>query len=60
MAKKRMSLPANIALTDRSRKFYDGTYTLVSDGFKDEKGGKCALRTLMWIPRMYADMNSVS
>ena len=33
-------LPSNLAITDRSRKFYDGTYTWDSDGFTDEHGGK--------------------
>jgi hypothetical protein len=41
MINKRVLLPGGHALTDRSRKFYDGTYTLVSDGFIDEMGGKC-------------------
>lgn len=31
--------PSNLAITDRSRKFYDGTYTWDSDGFADEHGG---------------------
>jgi hypothetical protein len=35
-----MYLPANLAITARSRKFYDGTYTMTSDGFTDEAGGK--------------------
>lgn len=33
-------LPSDLAITDRSRKFYDGTYTWDSDGFTDEHGGK--------------------
>ncbi|KAH4800899.1 hypothetical protein HBI56_208740 [Parastagonospora nodorum] len=33
-----MHLPANLAITARSRKFYDGTYTMSSDGFTDEAG----------------------
>lgn len=35
-----MHLPANLAITTRSRKFYDGTFTMVSDGFTDEAGGE--------------------
>ncbi|KAJ8109881.1 hypothetical protein OPT61_g7135 [Boeremia exigua] len=31
-------LPADLAISDRSRKFYDGTYTWDSDGFTDEHG----------------------
>lgn len=37
------SLPADLAITARSRKFYDGTYKWDSDGFTDEHGGKCIL-----------------
>lgn len=33
-------LPADLAITERSRKFYDGTYKWDSDGFTDEHGGK--------------------
>ena len=33
-------LPSNLAITDRSRKFYDGTYKWDSDGFTDDDGGK--------------------
>ncbi|QRD01236.1 hypothetical protein JI435_157230, partial [Parastagonospora nodorum SN15] len=33
-----MHLPATLAITARSRKFYDGTYTMTSDGFTDEAG----------------------
>ncbi len=32
-------LPADLPISDRSRKFYDGTYTWDSDGFTDEHGG---------------------
>jgi hypothetical protein len=28
-------------ITERSRKFYDGTYTIVADGYTDEVKGKC-------------------
>ncbi|KAF1923580.1 uncharacterized protein M421DRAFT_9531 [Didymella exigua CBS 183.55] len=31
-------LPADLAITERSRKFYDGTYKWDSDGFYDEHG----------------------
>jgi hypothetical protein len=34
-------LPADVALSDHSRKFYDGTYKWDSEGFTDEVGGKC-------------------
>jgi len=37
-------LPADLAITDRSRKFYDGTYRCNSKGFTDEQGGTCSLR----------------
>lgn len=38
-----MRLPTHDEISDHSRKFYDGTYTLVSNGFNDETGGKqCA------------------
>jgi hypothetical protein len=40
-----MHLPANLAISAHSRKFYDGTYTMISDGFTDEAGGKCGQRT---------------
>lgn len=33
-------LPSADSITDRSRKFYDGTYTWDSDGFIDGMGGK--------------------
>lgn len=33
-------LPPDLAITARSRKFYDGTYRWDSDGFTDEHGGK--------------------
>ncbi|KAJ4321552.1 hypothetical protein N0V94_002873 [Neodidymelliopsis sp. IMI 364377] len=36
----RARLPNDIALTERSRKFYDGTYKWDSDGFTDEHGGR--------------------
>jgi hypothetical protein len=32
-------LPAELAITERSRKFYDGTYQWDLDGFTDELGG---------------------
>jgi hypothetical protein len=38
-----VTLPANVALTDRSRKFYEGTYKWDSDGFTDDIGGKYTL-----------------
>jgi hypothetical protein len=28
-------------ITERSRKFYDGTYKFVVDGYTDEAKGKC-------------------
>lgn len=34
-----VELPAGVALTERSRKFYDGTYTWDSEGFTDDDGG---------------------
>jgi hypothetical protein len=37
-----MILPHDIDISERSRKFYDGTYTLKGDGFVDELGGECA------------------
>jgi hypothetical protein len=42
-----MHLPANIDdyITERSRKFYDGTYKWDSEGFTDETGSKCAVQT---------------
>lgn len=33
-------LPADLAITERSRAFYDGTYEWDSVGFTDDKGGK--------------------
>lgn len=39
-----IGLPADLAITDRSRKFYDGTYRWNSKGFTDEQGGTCRLR----------------
>jgi hypothetical protein len=33
-----MLLPADIDISEHSRKFYDGTYTLVQEGFTDEEG----------------------
>jgi hypothetical protein len=41
-----MLLPDDIDISERSRKFYDGTYTLRSEGFVDEVGGGCALSRL--------------
>jgi hypothetical protein len=38
-----MELPDDIDISERSRKFYDGTYTLTSDGFIDEVGGNRAI-----------------
>lgn len=35
-----MSLSAAEALSERSRKFYDGTYSWNSEGFIDDVGGK--------------------
>ncbi|KAF1843816.1 uncharacterized protein K460DRAFT_408138 [Cucurbitaria berberidis CBS 394.84] len=35
---KSMILPVDVALTKRSRKFYDGTYKWNSEGFTDEHG----------------------
>jgi hypothetical protein len=40
-----MVLPDDIEISERSRKFYDGTYTLTSDGFTDEAGGDCTIVT---------------
>ena len=37
-----MRLPANIEISERSRKFYDGTYKLLGVGFVDEFGSKCS------------------
>ena len=34
----RTHLPADVALTEYSRKFYDGTYKWDSEGFTDETG----------------------
>jgi hypothetical protein len=34
-----MLLPDDIDISERSRKFYDGTYTFKWDGFVDEHGG---------------------
>lgn len=33
-------LPADLAITERSRAFYNGTYKWNSDGFTDDHGGK--------------------
>ncbi|EFQ86032.1 hypothetical protein PTT_18847 [Pyrenophora teres f. teres 0-1] len=33
-------LPADVAISEYSRKFYDGTYKWTSEGFIDENGGK--------------------
>jgi hypothetical protein len=35
------TLPANVALSERSQKFYDGTYKWNAEGFTDDNGGKC-------------------
>ena len=35
-----IALPGAQSLSNRSRKFYDGTYKWDSDGFVDDKGGK--------------------
>lgn len=35
-------LPNDVAITERSRQFYNGTYKWDSDGFTDEHGGKRA------------------
>ena len=32
-------LPVDFAITERSRRFYDGTYKWDSDGFTDDNGG---------------------
>lgn len=37
---KPVPLPVDIELTERSRKFYDGTYKWDSEGFTGEDGGK--------------------
>ena len=37
---KSYNLAPDIALTERSRKFYDGTYKWDSEGFTDDDGGK--------------------
>lgn len=34
------ALPDALALTERSRKFYNGTYTWDSEGFTDDLGGE--------------------
>jgi hypothetical protein len=41
----RMILPDDIGISERSRKFYNGTYTLTSNGFIDEHGGTYTLAT---------------
>jgi hypothetical protein len=38
----KMLLAHDIDISERSRKFYDGTYTLERDGFVDELGGERA------------------
>ena len=35
-------------VTERSRKFYDGTYKWFSQGFQDEEGGTSALPSFAW------------
>jgi len=35
-------LPADLAISDYSRNFYDGTYKWNSEGFTDDNGGKCS------------------
>jgi hypothetical protein len=39
-----MLLPHDIDISARSRRFYDGTYTLKGDGFVNELGGECAAK----------------
>ena len=51
----KFSLPVDLAITERSRKFYDGTYTWDANGFTDEHGGKCMLLLRMCI----ADQSTV-
>lgn len=36
-----MLLPDDIDISERSRRFYDGTYKLSANGFIDETGGRC-------------------
>lgn len=38
------ALPADLEISPRSRKFYDGTYKWDSDGFTDERGGRDVLQ----------------
>jgi hypothetical protein len=40
----KMVLPHDIDISERSRRFYDGTYTFKDDGFIDGLGGECADR----------------
>lgn len=40
MAASTTPLPPDLAITDRSRKFHDGTYKWDAEGFTDEHGGK--------------------
>lgn len=35
------TLPADLPISEYSRKFYDGTYKWSEEGFTNEKGGKC-------------------
>jgi hypothetical protein len=42
-----MLLPDDIDISERSRRFYDGTYTLTSEGFVDGLGGGCAQSRLV-------------
>jgi hypothetical protein len=51
----RMLLPDDIAISERSRKFYNGTYTLTSDGFADEHGGAYTLVGLKGTKRVADD-----
>jgi hypothetical protein len=37
----KFTVPANVALSERSQKFYDGTYKWNAEGFTDDNGGKC-------------------
>ena len=40
VASESIVFPVDTALSERSRKFYDGTYQWDSEGFTDDTGGK--------------------
>ena len=47
---KTRTLPPEIALTERSQKFYDGTFQWDLEGFTDDKGGKLELDVSLHCP----------